>query len=509
MAEKPTRKPFARKPGSAAGAPAGKFAGARSGDRPARRGPAEGGEREGRAFGERRPASAGFGGARRGDRPERGERSDRAARGERGENRERFGRSDRGERDSRGERTERNDRDGRDDRFSRGREEQGGQGAEGRGRRGAGRGAPRGEWQGEDRPRGGRGRMQSPAPQPRRDRARPVKERAVFEEASEEHQAHDDRRARRTEARYGEGAQVEEEAEQPVRQKRVYAPGAPGRHRIQGRSGARGDSGLSNAKTERLHKLLAQSGFGSRRDMETWIAEGRINVNGETAHLGQLVGPTDRVKVSGKLVQLRFAAARLPRVLIYHKPEGQIVSHDDPQGRPTVFDALPRMRGGRWLAVGRLDFNTSGLLLVTTSGDLANRLMHPRYELVREYAVRVLGEIDEEAKRSLLDGIELDDGPASFHSFEDAGGEGANHWYKVSLFEGRNREVRRMFEAVGVTVSRLMRVRYGPFILPPRLKRGAWMELEEVEVEKLMRSFSLEAPQARVRPRTQSKGPRR
>lgn len=495
MAEKPTRKPFARKPGAASGAPAGKFAGGRSGDRPARRGPTEGGEREGRAFGERRPA-AGFG-AKRAERPERGERT------ERGENRERFGRSERGEREVRGERNE------RDERAGRGRDEQGG---ESRGRRGAGRGAPRGEWQGgqgEERQRGGRGRMQSPAPQPRRDRSRPVKERAVFDAASEEHQAHEERRARRTEQRYGEGARAEEEVEQPVRQKRVYAPGAPGRHRIQGRSGARGDSGLSNAKTERLHKLLAQSGFGSRRDMETWIAEGRINVNGETAHLGQLVGPTDRVKVAGKLVQLRFAAARLPRVLIYHKPEGQIVSHDDPQGRPTVFDALPRMRGGRWLAVGRLDFNTSGLLLVTTSGDLANRLMHPRYELLREYAVRVLGEIDEEAKRSLLDGIELDDGPANFHSFEDAGGEGANHWYKVSLFEGRNREVRRMFEAVGVTVSRLIRVRYGPFILPPRLKRGAWMELEEVEVEKLMRSFSLEAPQARVRPRTQSKGSRR
>jgi 23S rRNA pseudouridine2605 synthase len=336
-----------------------------------------------------------------------------------------------------------------------------------------------------------------------------MKDRAVFEEVNEEHQAHEERRARRTAERYGERADEEQDDDQPVRQKRVYAPGAPGRHRIQGRSGARGDSGLANAKAERLHKLLAQSGMGSRRDMETWVAEGRVNVNGETAHVGQLVGPTDRVKVNGKLVQLRFAAARLPRVLIYHKPEGQIVSHDDPQGRPTVFDALPRMRGGRWLAVGRLDFNTSGLLLVTTSGDLANRLMHPRYELLREYAVRVLGEVDEEAKRSLLDGIELDDGPASFNSFEDGGGEGANHWYKVSLFEGRNREVRRMFEAVGVTVSRLIRVRYGPFILPPRLKRGAWMELEEKEVEKLMRSFSLEAPQARVRPRGPAKGGRR
>jgi 23S rRNA pseudouridine2605 synthase len=216
-------------------------------------------------------------------------------------------------------------------------------------------------------------------------------------------------------------------------------------------------------KPERLHKLLANSGVGSRREMEELIAAGRIVVNGAPAHVGQTVSPGDRIKVNGKLVQLRFSD-RLPRVILYHKPEGEIVSRNDPEHRPNVFTSLPRMSAGRWVAVGRLDFNTSGLLLLTTSGDLANRLMHPRYELVREYAVRILGELPDEARRQLLDGIELDDGPAKFGFFQEAGGEGANRWYRVSLFEGRNREVRRMFEAVGVVVSRLMRVRYGPFL---------------------------------------------
>lgn len=246
-------------------------------------------------------------------------------------------------------------------------------------------------------------------------------------------------------------------------------------------------------KPERLHKLLAQSGIGSRREMEELITAGRVNVNGEVAHVGQSVAPGDRIKVNGKLVHLKFSN-RLPRVIIYHKPEGEIVSRDDPDRRPTVFTSLPKMSGGRWVAVGRLDFNTSGLLLFTTSGDLANRLMHPRYNLVREYAVRILGELPDDARQRLLAGIELDDGPAQFATFQEAGGEGANHWYRVSLFEGRNREVRRMFEAVGVVVSRLMRVRYGPFILPPNLKRGHVLELKDVEVQKLAAEFGMEDP---------------
>ena len=232
---------------------------------------------------------------------------------------------------------------------------------------------------------------------------------------------------------------------------------------------------------QRLHKVLAAAGLGSRREIEEWIVAGRISVNGEPADVGQKVGPGDRVRVNGKLMPIRFQP-RVPRVLLYHKPEGEIVSRDDPEGRPTVFDRLPMLRKGRWIAVGRLDSNTSGLLLFVNDGDLANRLMHPRYELDREYAVRLLGELDEVQKQALLDGIELDDGPARFNTLLDAGGEGVNHWYRVSLSEGRNREVRRMFEALGLTVSRLMRVRYGPISLPTRLKRGMWEDMPEEDV---------------------------
>ncbi|WP_291991947.1 pseudouridine synthase [Candidatus Accumulibacter sp. ACC003] len=263
---------------------------------------------------------------------------------------------------------------------------------------------------------------------------------------------------------------------------------------------ARGRHQEAPAEPERLHKLLAQSGIGSRREMEELIAAGRVSVNGETARIGQSVGPGERVKVNGKLVNVRFSN-RLPRVLIYHKPDGEIVSRNDPEHRPNVFTAMPRLSLGRWVAVGRLDFNTSGLLLLTTSGDLANRLMHPRYQLIREYAVRILGDLPDESRQRLLDGIDLDDGPANFASFQDAGGDGANRWYRVSLFEGRNREVRRMFEAVGVVVSRLMRVRYGPIALPPNLKRGQVVELSEPEVKRLLTGFGMENPQPDRTPR--------
>lgn len=252
---------------------------------------------------------------------------------------------------------------------------------------------------------------------------------------------------------------------------------------------ARNGKMIAEAKPERLQKVLAQAGVGSRREMEEWIAAGRVSVNGVTAQLGQSVVPTDKVKIGGRLVNIRFATTKTPRVVMYHKPEGEIVSRDDPDGRPSVFAALPRMRGGRWIAVGRLDFNTSGLLLFTNSGELANKLMHPSSELVREYAVRVLGELTEESKQQLLSGIQLEDGPANFASLDDRGGEGANHWYHVTIFEGRNREVRRMFEAVSCTVSRLIRVRYGPFVLPPQLKRGRVRELTEPEVKLFMREL--------------------
>jgi len=194
----------------------------------------------------------------------------------------------------------------------------------------------------------------------------------------------------------------------------------------------------------KLHKVLADSGMGSRREMEELIVAGRVSVNSEPAHLGQRVLPTDQVRVNGKLIQ-RKNKSKPPRVMIYHKPAGEIVSMDDPQGRPTVFQRLPKISNGKWIAVGRLDFNTEGLLLFTSSGDLANRLMHPRYEVQREYAVRILGELSEEQREQLLTGINLDDGPAKFLYVDSAGGDGANRWYKVGLKEGRNREVRRMF----------------------------------------------------------------
>jgi 23S rRNA pseudouridine2605 synthase len=242
----------------------------------------------------------------------------------------------------------------------------------------------------------------------------------------------------------------------------------------------------------KLHKVLAEAGLGSRRDMEDLIVAGRVSVNGEPAHIGQRILPTDAVRINGKLIQRRVNNSKPPRVLVYHKPAGEIVSHDDPEGRPSVFDRLPTMKTGKWLAVGRLDFNTEGLLLFTTSGDLANRLMHPRYNIDREYAVRTLGELEEGMRQKLLAGVELDDGLASFSKVQDGGGEGINKWYRVVIGEGRNREVRRMFEAVGLTVSRLIRTRYGAMTLPTGLKRGRWEELEENDVRALMAAFGVE-----------------
>lgn len=241
----------------------------------------------------------------------------------------------------------------------------------------------------------------------------------------------------------------------------------------------------------KLHKVLAEAGLGSRRDMEELIIAGRVSVNGEPAHIGQRILPTDAVRINGKLLQRRVSN-KPPRVLVYHKPAGEIVSADDPEGRPSVFDRLPTMKTGKWLAVGRLDFNTEGLLLFTNSGDLANRLMHPRYNIDREYAVRTLGELEEGMRQKLLAGVELDDGTASFTKIVDGGGEGVNRWYRVVIGEGRNREVRRMFEAVGLTVSRLIRTRYGAMTLPSGLKRGRWEELEENDVRRFLDAFGVE-----------------
>ena len=243
---------------------------------------------------------------------------------------------------------------------------------------------------------------------------------------------------------------------------------------------------------QRLHKVLASCGFGSRRAMEEMILAGRITVNRLPAEVGQKVGPGDEVRINGELVKVRFTEPR-PRVLMYHKPAGEIVTRDDPEGRPTVFAKLPSIGNGKWINVGRLDYNTEGLLLFTNSGELANRLMHPRYEVEREYAVRVLGRLSEEQMQRLVTGIDLADGPAKCDKVEDGGGEeeGANHWYHVVLKEGRNREVRRLFEALDVPVSRLIRTRYGTLAMPSVLKRGETVELETPEVTAVMEAAGL------------------
>lgn len=246
----------------------------------------------------------------------------------------------------------------------------------------------------------------------------------------------------------------------------------------------------SEAVMPKLHKVLADAGIGSRREMEELIVAGRVSVNGEPAHIGQRVAPNDQVRVNGKPI-MRANTKKPPRVILYHKPAGEIVSHDDPGGRASVFARLPKLRTGKWLSVGRLDLNTEGLLIFTTSGDMANRIMHPRYGTEREYAVRVLGEMDEAQRQSLVDGIELEDGVAAFGALDYLGGDGSNRWYRVTLQEGRNREVRRMFEAVGVTVSRLIRTRFGDVVLPRSLRRGRWEELDASLVTALMVQLGL------------------
>jgi 23S rRNA pseudouridine2605 synthase len=259
---------------------------------------------------------------------------------------------------------------------------------------------------------------------------------------------------------------AESEAEEPA--KRVLAP---------------------EPDAPKLHKVLAQAGVGSRRDMEELIQEGKITVNGEPAHTGQRISFGDRVEVNGKPVRLRIVPPPA-RIIAYHKPAGEIVTNDDPQHRPTVFRRLPRLQQGKWQSVGRLDINTEGLLLFTTSGGLANQLMHPRFGVEREYAVRIMGTLDDEARARLLAGVEIDGQRAAFKSIENGGGEGLNQWYRVVITEGRNREVRKLFDAVGLTVSRLIRIRYGTVVLPHGLKRGVWVDLDEADVRAIRRLAS-------------------
>lgn len=242
---------------------------------------------------------------------------------------------------------------------------------------------------------------------------------------------------------------------------------------------------------ERLQKLLASAGVGSRREIEQWIKEGRIKVNRITATLGDKATPQDRVTLNGKPLRLSNVEYIKHRVLIYHKPIGEVCTRTDPENRPSVFEKLPQLRQGRWIMVGRLDINTCGLLLFTTDGELANRLMHPSYQVEREYAVRVLGEVTKETLDALRKGVTLNDGPAAFDSIVDAGGTGANHWYHVTLHEGRNREVKRLWESQGVVVSRLMRVRFGEIQLPRLLRPGTFRDLDETEMRSLYRNVEL------------------
>jgi 23S rRNA pseudouridine2605 synthase len=259
------------------------------------------------------------------------------------------------------------------------------------------------------------------------------------------------------------------------------------------------------AESPKLHKVLAQAGLGSRLEMEQLIVQGRLSVNGEPAHVGQRIQHGDQIRLDGKPLRVRLEPPA-PRVLAYHKPAGEVVTHDDPQNRPTVFRRLPRLHQGKWQSVGRLDLNTEGLLLFTNAGELANRLMHPSFGLQREYAVRVLGAISNEERQRLLDGVQLEDGPAQFQTIEDGGGEGANCWYRVTIGEGRNREVRRLFEAVGHAVSRLIRIRYGAVVLPRGLPRGAWIELGERDVQRLAQAAGVRTPRTRA-PREDAAAP--
>ncbi|AKH69912.1 pseudouridine synthase family protein [Spongiibacter sp. IMCC21906] len=245
---------------------------------------------------------------------------------------------------------------------------------------------------------------------------------------------------------------------------------------------------------EKLQKVLARAGLGSRREMERVISDGRVSVNGKTATLGDRVTSEAKIKVDGKPVKAAAAKSAMPRVLLYNKPEGEICSRKDPEGRRSVFDRLPALQGERWVCVGRLDFNTTGLLLFTTDGELANKLMHPSTVIEREYLCRVMGNATEENLQSLVDGVQLDDGVAKFTDVVDGGGEGINHWYYVVIMEGRNREVRRLWESQGLQVNRLKRVRYGSVFIPSKVKVGQWTELNTQEISDIYGMANMEMP---------------
>jgi 23S rRNA pseudouridine2605 synthase len=255
------------------------------------------------------------------------------------------------------------------------------------------------------------------------------------------------------------------------------------------KSTGRGAGHASAVAGEKLQKVLARAGLGSRREMERWIEAGRVLVNGNTASLGDRVDERARISVDGR--PLNPVPAVQTRCILYHKPPGEVCSRKDPEGRRTVFERLPRLKSGRWISIGRLDFNTSGLLLFTTDGELANRLMHPSSNIEREYMVRVMGQVQPEMLERMVEGVMLEDGVARFTDIQDGGGDGINHWFYVVLMEGRNREVRRLWESQGLTVSRLKRVRYGDIFIPSRVKQGQWVELEPAEIKSLYRMADL------------------
>lgn len=243
--------------------------------------------------------------------------------------------------------------------------------------------------------------------------------------------------------------------------------------------------------SEKLQKVLARMGLGSRRYMEEVIAAGRVSVNGRVATVGERIEPTDELRIDGRKLSYQAEEEVRRRVLVYYKPEGEICSRNDPEGRPTVFEQLPQLANDRWVMVGRLDINSTGLLLFTNDGELANRLMHPSNEVEREYAVRVMGDVTNNVRNTLLKGVELEDGPAKFESFKEIGGDGINRWYQVVVKEGRNREVRRLFESQELKVSRLLRTRYGSVILPRELRTGRWIELDKPEIDHLVQSVQM------------------
>ncbi len=242
---------------------------------------------------------------------------------------------------------------------------------------------------------------------------------------------------------------------------------------------------------QRLQKVLAQAGFGSRREIETWISAGRVTLNGKPASLGDKAGPFDKIKLDGRLLRGIKYAPQQCQVMLYNKPEGQVCTRSDPEGRDTVFQHLPKPRSGRWIMVGRLDLNTSGLLLFTNDGELAKRLMHPSYQVEREYAVRILGVVTDSMIETLISGVQLEDGPARFKSVKFSGGSGANKWFSIVLTEGRQREVRRLWEAQGLTVSRLIRTRFGAVRLPRNLRLGKTEFLTEKRIQQLMQTVKL------------------